>query len=365
MIKFLDLLKVNQQYEAEIKSAMCGVFDGGWYIQGQMLETFERNYANYCGSKCCVGVGNGLDALILIIRAYKELGLMSDGDEIIVPSNTYIASILSISEAGLMPVLVEPSIHTYNIDPEKIKEKITSKTKAIMPVHLYGQLCDMKLINEIAKDYNLLVIEDAAQSHGAILNGKKSGNLGNVAGHSFYPGKNLGALGDAGAITTDDSELASVIRAIANYGSHKKYYNLYKGVNSRLDELQASILDCKLKGLDRDNERRRSVAKRYLNEIKNPKITLPYFSGGSNHVFHLFVVRVQERNFFQKYLLENDIQSVIHYPVPPHRQDAYKEWNKCSYPISEQIHNEALSLPISPVLTDEEVGFVIDKVNLF
>ncbi|MCU7548498.1 DegT/DnrJ/EryC1/StrS family aminotransferase [Chitinophagaceae bacterium LB-8] len=366
MIKFLDLLKLNKQYETAIKSAMSRVFDSGWYIQGEAVKQFEQNYATYCGSKHCIGVANGLDALILIIRAYKELGLLREGDEILVPSNTYIASIIAISENRLTPVLIEPDEITYNIDPNKIEAAITPRVKAIMPVHLYGQLCDMEAINAIAQKYGLLVIEDAAQSHGALHNnGKKSGNLCDAAGHSFYPGKNLGALGDGGAITTNNDELASTIRAIANYGSHKKYHNLYKGPNSRLDELQAAILDEKLKGLDRDNERRREIAKCYISEIKNPNVQLPYYSGGNDHVFHLFVVRVKNRDHFQQYLLDNKVQTVIHYPIPPHKQVAYKEYNYMSLPIAERIHQEVLSLPISPVMSDNEIEKIIAVIGLY
>ncbi len=366
MIKFLDLLKVNQQYEAEVKAAMNRVFDVGWYIQGEAVKQFEKNYAAYCGTKHCIGVANGLDALILIIRAYKELGILKEGDEIIVPANTYIASILAISENRLTPILVEPDEKTFNLDPQKIEASITSKTKAILPVHLYGQLCEMESINNIAQKHGLLVIEDAAQSHGAIYkNGKRSGNLSDAAGHSYYPGKNLGALGDAGAVTTNNDELASAIRAIANYGSHKKYQNLYKGPNSRLDELQSAILDVKLKGLDNDNEKRRIIARYYLDNIKNPLIQLPYYSGKEDHVFHLFVVRTPNRDHFQQYLSENDIQTVIHYPIPPHKQEAYKEWNHLNYPISENIHNTILSLPISPILAMEDAKKIATIVNAY
>lgn len=349
-----------------MKAAMNAVFDSGWYLQGEALKNFEKNYAAFCGVKHCIGVANGLDALILTLRAYKELGMIQEGDEVIVPSNTFIASILSISANGLKPVLVEPDPETFNLNPELIEEKITTKTKVIMPVHLYGQLSEMAEINEIAKKHHLLVIEDAAQSQGAVYkDGRRSGNLGNASGHSFYPGKNIGALGDGGAVTTNDDELASTIRAIANYGSHKKYHNLFKGVNSRLDEIQAALLDVKLKGLDKDNARRREIAGKYLSGITNPAIQLPYYSGKEDHVFHLFVIRTERRDELQAYLENNGIQTIIHYPIPPHQQEAYKEWKHLSYPVSEQIHKEVLSIPMSPVLSDEEVKTVIATINKF
>ena len=367
MIKFLDLYKVNQQYESEIKKAIHEVLDRGWYILGEADLRFEQNYAAYCGTRHCIGVANGLDALSLIFRAYKELGMMKEGDEILVPANTYIASILSISENGLVPVLVEPDLRTYNIDPEQLEKHITPRTKGILPVHLYGQLCDMDKITDIAKKYNLLVVEDCAQSQGAVnsLDNRKSGNLGDAAGHSFYPGKNLGALGDGGAVTTNNEELAATVRAIANYGSNKKYVNIYKGVNSRLDEIQAAIVDVKLKYLDRDNSTRRDIAKIYLQEIKNSSFVLPYYSGKKDHVFHLFVILCKKRDQLQQYLNDNDIQTVIHYPIPPHRQKAYQEWNELSLPITEQIHDEVLSLPISPVMEMKEIETVVDVLNKF
>ncbi len=367
MIKFLDLYKVNQQYESEIKKAVNEVLDNGWYILGEADKRFEQHYAAYCGTKHCIGVANGLDALTLILRAYKELGMMKDGDEILVAANTYIASILAISENGLVPVLIEPNPHTYNIEPEHLEKHITPRTRGILPVHLYGQLCDMAPILRIAKQYRLHVIEDAAQSQGAVqtADGRKSGNIGEIAGHSFYPGKNLGAMGDAGAVTTNDDELAATIRALANYGSHKKYVNEYKGVNSRLDEIQAAVLDVKLKYLDRDNDRRREIAKIYLNEITNPALVLPYYSGNADHVFHLFVVLCQERERLQQYLNKHDIQTVIHYPIPPHRQKAYTEWNGLSLPVTEQIHDRALSIPISPVMEMQEVENIVSTLNQF
>lgn len=365
MIKFLDLQKVNAQYKTELTQAFNRVLDSGWYIMGAELKLFETDFANYCGTKHAIGVANGLDALILIIRAYKEIGIFQDGDEILVPSNTYIASILAISANNLVPVLVEPKLETFNIDVLLIESKITSKTKAILPVHLYGQLCDMTAINTIAKKYNLKVIEDCAQAHGAILENKKAGNWGDAAGFSFYPGKNLGALGDAGAITTNDDDLASCLRALLNYGSQVKYKNLYKGVNSRLDELQAALLNVKLKNLDEETTVKRKIAERYLTEIKNPKITLPKVIFDLAHVWHLFVIMTNKREELQEYLNDNGIQTVIHYPIPPHRQEAYKEWNDMSFPISELIHQTVISLPLSAVMTSEEVDRVINVLNSY
>lgn len=359
MIKFLDLHKINERFRKEIDDKIKQVLDSGWYLLGNQDKTFEENFAKFCGAKHCIGCANGLDALNLIIRAYG----FKKGDEIIVPANTYIASILAISENGCTPVLVEPDINTYNINPDLIEEKITPNTKAIMVVHLYGQAVEMDKIWELAKKYNLKVIEDSAQGHGAIYKNRRTGNLGDASGFSFYPGKNLGCLGDGGAITTNDDELASKLRALANYGSHKKYCNLYKGVNSRLDEIQAGILDIKLRHLDEDNERRREIAKYYLANIKNEKVLLPQYKGDNSHVFHVFVVRVANREKFQEYLTTQGIQTLIHYPTPPHKQDAYKEWNNLSYPITEKIHKEVISLPISPVMTDEEVKEVVRVIN--
>jgi dTDP-4-amino-4,6-dideoxygalactose transaminase len=363
MIKFLDLKKINSSHHQELCNAFARVLDSGWYIMGTELKKFEADFSAYCGTKHTIGVANGLDALILIIRGYKELGLMKDGDEILVPSNTYIATILAISANNLIPVLVEPDINTYNINPVLIEEKITSKTKGILVVHLYGQLCQMDKICEIAKNFDLKVIEDCAQSHGAISGGKKAGNWGDAAGFSFYPGKNLGALGDAGAITTNDDELAKTLRALMNYGSHVKYQNLYKGVNSRLDELQAALLSVKLKYLDAETESRRVIANKYLSEITNPKIILPKIANSLSHVWHLFVIQVENREVFQQYLADRDIQTVIHYPIPPHKQPAYKEWNQELFPISEKIHNSIISLPLSPVMPLEEVEMVISVIN--
>ena len=365
MITFLDLKGLNAQYRAELIEACSRVIDSGWYIQGNECKEFDKEFAQYCGTKYAIGVANGLDALILILRAYKELGIMNDGDEVIVPSNTYIASILAISQNNLVPVLVEPNINTYLIDPSKIEEKITSKTKAILTVHLYGQTCEMDAIKEIAKKYNLKVIEDSAQSHGAYFKDKRSGNLGDASGFSFYPGKNLGALGDGGAVTTNDEELANTIKALANYGSHKKYENLFKGINSRLDEIQAAMLRVKLKYLDNEVEKRREIANYYLQNIKNDKLILPTARAEDNHVWHLFVVRTSQREELQKYLVDNGIQTLIHYPIPPHKQNAYKEWNNENYPITEQIHEEVVSLPISGVQSLEDTMKIVQVINDF
>lgn len=366
MIKFLDLQKINLQHQTEIEAQLLEVFRSGWYLLGEKLKNFENNFSSYIGSSHAIGVANGLDALRLILKAYIEMGIMAVGDEIIVPSNTYIASILAISDNGLVPVLVEPDINSYNIDVSKIEEKISSKTKAILIVHLYGRIIFSDQLQQIAKENNLKIIEDNAQAIGAEWNGKKSGNLGDAAGFSFYPGKNLGALGDAGAITTNDDQLATTIRALANYGSNQKYVNIYKGLNSRLDEIQAAILDVKLKYIDSENQKRIDIAKRYISEIKNPKIILPDLPENENeHVWHLFVIRTENRDELQNYLTEENIQTLIHYPIPPHQQNAYKEWNNMSFPISEKIHNEVLSLPISPVLEDEEIQTIIKALNNF
>ncbi len=361
MIKFLDLEKINNRFRSEIDERIKAVLDKGWYLQGKENEEFCKNFAAYCGTKYCVGVANGLDALTLIIKAYG----FEAGDEIIVPSNTYIATILSISANGCKPVLVEPDISTYNIDPDKIEEAITPKTKAIMVVHLYGQAVPMEKVWALAKKYNLKVFEDCAQAHGAVYQGKRVGNLSDAAAFSFYPGKNLGAFGDAGAVVTNDETIYHKIKALANYGSDKKYHNLYKGVNSRLDEMQAAILDVKLKYLDDDNEKRRQIAEHYLSYIKNPLIVLPKIKDAQAMVWHVFTVRTAERDRFQQYLADNGVQTLIHYPTPPHQQPAYQEWNNESYPISEEIHKTIISLPISPVLTDEEVESIVEIVNAY
>lgn len=365
MIPFLDLKAINAQYRTELIEACTKVIDSGWYVQGIEYKEFEKEFAEYCGTKHAIGVANGLDALILILRAYKEMGVMSDGDEVIVPANTYIASILAISENKLTPVLIEPDIETYNIDPSLIEEKITTKTKAIMAVHLYGQVAAMDEINSLAKKYNLKVIEDSAQAHGAMLNGKRTGNLGDASGFSFYPGKNLGALGDGGAVTTDDDELAQTIRALGNYGSHKKYENRYKGTNSRLDEIQAAMLRVKLRHLDNEIEKRREIANYYLHNINNENIILPSAREENNHVWHLFVTRTPNRDKLQKYLFNNGVQTLIHYPLAPHKQNAYYEWNNVDYPISEKIHDEVLSLPISAVQSLEDTKIIVDLLNKY
>ncbi|UUM28128.1 DegT/DnrJ/EryC1/StrS family aminotransferase [Acinetobacter colistiniresistens] len=369
MIPFLDLKNINGQYRAELIEACTRVIDSGWYIGGNELAQFEQNFADYCGVKFAIGVANGLDALILTLRAWKELGKLKDGDEVIVPSNTYIASILAITANNLTPILVEPDINTYNIDPKKIEAAITPKTKVILPVHLYGQLAEMPEIMTIANQHNLLVLEDSAQSHGAEINGTRAGNWGDASGFSFYPGKNLGALGDAGAVTTNNEELAQMLRALRNYGSHEKYKNLVPGVNSRLDEMQAAMLDIKLKYLDHEVAHRRKIAQLYLQNIVNPLIKLPLEHKDAEkyqqHVWHLFVIRTEHREALQKYLAEQAVQTLIHYPIPPHKQQAYKEWNDLNYPISEQIHAEVMSLPISPTLSVEEAEKVIQLCNSF
>ena len=383
MIQFLNLKKMNQPLEVAFQEKMKQFLEGGWYILGSEVKQFETDFAAYCGAKYCIGVGNGLDALVLIFKAYIQLGKLQKGDEVIVPANTYIASILAVLQADLIPVLVEPRLETFNINPEEIEAKITSKTKAILPVHLYGQLCEMKTLNAIAKKHNLLVIEDAAQAHGArfsvqclvdsnqslLLDTDCHAELVSVSHHptaySFYPGKNLGALGDAGAITTNDDELAQVLYSIRNYGSKVKYENEIIGVNSRLDELQAAFLNIKLKQLDSENESRRKIAKRYLSEIKNDKIVLPNWDLSQNHVFHLFVIRTSNRMDLQKYLKENGIETMIHYPIPPHKQKALSSWNHLSFPITDKIHNEVLSIPLNSSLEDDEIQHIITILNKY
>jgi dTDP-4-amino-4,6-dideoxygalactose transaminase len=365
MIKFLDLQKINAQYEQELKEAANRVIDSGWYLMGKELETFEQNYASFCGTKYALGVANGLDALRLIFKAYIELGSMQKGDEIIVPANTYIASVLAISDNGLIPVFVEPNIHTYNLDSTKIEAALTTRTKAILTVHLYGQNSIDKKMLALCKKHNLKLVEDSAQSHGAIWNEKVMGGVGDAAGHSFYPGKNLGALGDAGAVTTNDETLAKTIEALRNYGSHKKYENIYQGLNSRLDEIQAAFLNVKLKYIQADILERRRVANYYLENIKNPEIILPEVLNEAGHVWHLFVIRTSKRKELQNYLTDNGIQTLIHYPISPHKQEAYKEYNTLSFPITEQIHDEVLSLPIGPILNQEEVINIVKTLNEF
>ena len=361
-VPFLSLKEITDKNLDELKEAMNRVIDSGWYLQGNENKKFEADYSKYIGTKHCIGVANGLDALILIFRAYIELGIMKPGDEVIVPANTYIASILAISENGLVPVLVEPDINTLQIDPNKIEAAITDKTKGILIVHLYGICSYTDKIGELCKKYNLKLVEDNAQAHGCKFEGRRTGGIGDGA-HSFYPGKNLGAFGDAGAVTTDDDELAAEVRSLANYGSSRKYVFKYKGRNSRLDETNAAILAVKLKYLDEDNNRRKAVAKKYIEGIKNPLLKLPKYPEKEENVFHVFPVLVEKRDEFQKYLADNDIQTIIHYPIPPHKQEAYKEWNHLSYPITEQIHEQELSLPIGPTITDEQVEYVIDVIN--
>ncbi len=370
MINFLDLKTINLQYKEEFTKAFENLLESGWFILGENVKKFEKEFAEFCGVKNCIGVANGLDALILIFEGYKELGVINKGDEVLVPSNTYIATILAISKADLVPVLVEPNIHTFLLDENLIEEKITLKSKVILPVHLYGRLCNMEAINNIARKYNLKVIEDCAQSHGAKSNHIMCGNIADASGFSFYPGKNLGALGDGGAVTTNDDKLAQTITALRNYGSHKKYQNIYKGINSRLDEIQAAFLTIKLKYLNSDNERRRIIAQYYINNIKNDLVILPYSKQTNiedlhSNVWHVFAVRVEEREKFQKYLTENGIQTVIHYPIPPHKQRAYSNWNNDSYPISEKIHSQIISLPISPVMKPEDVEMVCKVINSY
>jgi dTDP-4-amino-4,6-dideoxygalactose transaminase len=365
-IPFLDLQQINAPYEAQFHQQLQTLLDKGWYILGEEVQQFEREFAAYCGTSHCIGVANGLDALTLVFRGYIELGQLHKGDEVLVPANTYIASILAIIEAGLVPVLVEPNPTTFLVEANTLEHNRTSKTKAVMVVHLYGQLPDMEAISSWAKSNHFLLIEDAAQAHGAQLpSGQKAGNLGDAAGFSFYPGKNLGALGDAGAVTTNDAPLAEVIRQLRNYGSAQKYHNNYLGVNSRLDELQAAFLRIKLPQLDRDNALRRAIAARYTTEINNPTIQLPIYTGQADQVFHLYVIRTNHRDKLQAYLAQHEIQTLIHYPIPPHQQKALAAWNALSFPITEAIHREVLSLPISPIMTAEQVDRVIAVLNAY
>lgn len=363
MIPFLSLKDINQPRSEEILDVVKQVVESGWYLHGNFTRQFEHNYSKYIGVKHTIGVANGLDALRLILRAYMELGIMETGDEIIVPANTYIASVLAITENHLKPVFVEPDSHTFQIDSSRIEEATSSRTKAIMIVHLYGRCAYNKKIADLCKKYNLKLIEDNAQAHGCLFNEKKTGSLGDAAGHSFYPGKNLGALGDAGAITTDNDELAHMISAIANYGSTVKYICKFKGLNSRLDEIQAAILDVKLKYLNQEVAARREVARRYMDEITNRKIFIPALSDWNSHVFHLFPILVEQRNQFQEYLTENGIQTLIHYPIPPHKQNCYAEYAHMSFPITERIHDQELSLPMSPTLKDGEITKIIEVIN--
>jgi dTDP-4-amino-4,6-dideoxygalactose transaminase len=366
MIKFLDLKVINQSFQPELSSAIQKVVDSGWYLLGEQVQKFEVEYAKFIGVKHCIGVANGLDALRLIFRAYVELGAMREGDEIIVPANTYIASILAITENRLVPILVEPDIDTLNIDPCKIESKITSRTKGMMIVHLYGQNAMTEKIMDLIDRHSLRLIEDNAQAAGCYYGSMRTGALGHAAGHSFYPGKNLGALGDGGVVTTNDPQLASAVRALANYGSTEKYINKYRGLNSRLDELQAAVLSCKLSRLDEDNQKRRKIAQYYNNNITQTNTILPNQpSHKLDHVWHLFIIRNKKRDQLQSFLQKEGIQTLIHYPVPPHKQEAYKEWNELTLPITEQIHNEVLSLPLGPHLLNHEIEQIVKILNKF
>lgn len=366
MIPFLDLQKINLQYQEEVEAAILRVFRSGWYVLGKEVESFEEKLANYCGVKSAIGVANGLDALRLILKGYIELGVMQEGDEVIVPANTYIASILAITDNKLVPVLVEPDIQTYNLDINKIQEKISPRTKAIMVVHLNGRVCWSENLQEIAKIHQLKLVEDNAQAIGAEWNGIKTGALGDAAGFSFYPGKNLGAIGDGGAVTTADVRLAEVIRALRNYGSVRKYENIYQGLNSRLDELQAAVLNVKLKYLDQENENRRKIANNYMQNIQNDNIVLPEPpSNQLEHVWHLFVIRTEKRDGLKRYLAANDIQTLIHYPIPIHKQLAFEKSQNLKLKITETITSAILSLPISPVQTKEESDKIIKVLNIF
>ncbi len=366
MIPFLDLKMINKRFETAFQNSFQDFLDTGYFILGNQVKLFESNFSAYCGAKHCVGVGNGLDALRLILEGYKILGKLQDNDEVLVASNTYIATILAIKQAGLKPVLVEADLNTYNFDIASLKNAISEKTKAIMPVHLYGQLSPMKEILALSKAHKLLVIEDAAQAHGAkSTEGLYAGNIGDAAGFSFYPSKNLGALGDGGAVTTNDEALAEVILKLRNYGASSKYVNKYIGFNSRLDELQAAFLNLKLPSLNADNELRRSIAKRYISEIKNDKISLPVYDGSESHIFHLFVVRVEDRNSFVEYLSTNKVGHLIHYPIPPHKQEALEEFSSLQFPVTDTIHDQVVSIPISPVMTEKDVARVISVLNTY
>jgi len=364
MIPFLDLKEINSTYREELISVLTEVIDSGWYVQGKNVERFESQFSAYCGTDYCVGVASGLDALVLALRAWKNLGMLKSGDEVIVPANTYIASILAITENELIPRFVEPDEDTLNISAKNILNSISDKTKVILPVHLYGRLAPMDEIMEIAIKHKLLVLEDAAQAHGASLNGRRAGSWGHAAAYSFYPGKNLGALGDAGALVSNDQALVESVRGLGNYGSSKKYTNTVKGINSRLDEMQAALLTVKLKDLDRANERRREIANLYFDNIKNPNIDIPPL-GAKDHAYHLFVIRSEFRDELFEHLQKCDIQTLIHYPIPPHKQDAYREFNNLNLPFTERIHNQILSLPIGPEMLVSEVNLVVKSCNIF
>lgn len=365
MIKFLDLGKVTELHGREIDEAVSRAVRSGWYLLGEEVRGFEKEYAAYIGTDCAVGCANGLDALTLILRAYIEMGVLQPGDEVIVPSNTYIASILAISECGLTPVLAEPDPSTCQMTAANIRKSITPRTKAVMIVHLYGRCAYTREIGELCRENGLKLIEDNAQAHGCAYEGRRTGSLGDAAGHSFYPGKNLGALGDGGAVTTSDAVLADTVRTLANYGSHKKYVFRFKGRNSRLDEIQAAVLRAKLPFLDADNARRVAVARMYEEGIRNPAVRLTSVAPEGENVYHIFPVFTDDRDGLAAYLAENGVQTLVHYPIPPHRQECYREWNDRSYPVSERLHATELSLPISPVITDDEVREVIRLVNGF
>ncbi len=366
MINFLNLKEINAQYRDELIDAFKKVLDSGWFINGEEVSLFETEFAEFCGSQYALGVANGLDALVLTLRAWKEMGRITDGDEVIVPANTYIASVLAITENKLIPVFVEPHADTFNIDPELIKKYISKKTKVILPVHLYGQISQMDKISTLAKSHNLLVLEDSAQAHGASLNSRIAGAWGDASGFSFYPGKNLGALGDGGAVTTSDKDLYEVLKALRNYGSHEKYKNILKGVNSRLDELQAAFLRVKLRHLSKENSSRQKIAKIYSEQIKNEFIQLPKtLNGPESHVWHLYVVRTKLRNELQEYLRINGVATMIHYPIPPHKQKAYSEYSSKSLPLTEAIHDEVLSIPTDPTMSEQNVSQVIEALNKF
>lgn len=366
MIPYLNLKKINQPYEEQILEKTKEFLQSGHYILGEELDIFERKFSEYCAVPHTIGVGNGLDALELIFKAYIQLGRLQKGDEIIVPANTYIASILAIINAGLKPKLIDTNLKNYNLDIYSVQNAIEpAKTKAILMVHLYGQINHAKELKQLAEDFNMLLIEDAAQAHGALQDDKRAGAIGHAAGFSFYPGKNLGCLGDGGAVTTHDTQLANCIRAMRNYGSEMKYHHIYKGQNSRLDEWQAAILNLKLQDLDFDNDKRRAIAQRYISEIKNEKVILPEWNKTKNHVFHIFAVRVKNRVAFQQYLLTKNIQTLIHYPIAPHLQESMEEYKHLSLPISEQIHNEVVSIPCHQMLSFEEVSQIIDAINSY
>ena len=363
MIKYLDLKRINDCHDMELRQAIEEVLQSGWYLKGEATHRFEQHYADFIGTKFCIGCANGLDALTLIFRAYKEMGIMKDGDEVIVPANTFIASILAITDNNLVPVMVEPDIKTLEIDDRLIEQAITTRTRAIMIVHLYGRCAYTDKIGELCKRYNLRLIEDNAQAHGCTFGNRKTGSLGDAAGHSFYPGKNLGALGDAGAVTTNVEELARVIAALGNYGSHQKYVHDYAGRNSRIDELQAAMLDVKLKYLETENQRRKQIASIYINKVKNPSIYIP--QSERDCVWHIFPVFCERRDELKQYLGSHGVETQIHYPIPPHMQHCYSRWNSISLPVTERLSREELSLPCHQMMTDKDADMIAEIINLF